>query len=545
MSSSIPKTFKVSFEKSGETRRIPATGSYGELSKCLSSIWGDHPFVLTYTDEDGDKIAVSSEMEFDEAMSVARDMGSAVLKFNAYTNSDALRSHLNQDKKTKCSTTQSSELPVHVGIVCDRSGMNPIVGTRYHVPGADYDLCEEEFEKLPETERVLFVKIETPVTHRGGGCCGRRGRFGGRMMPPMMASMGHPAMGSVSVDELALQASIAASIFDSLKSGNNEDTPPPFAQVLNSFVDAAGAAAVAAANKKDNPQASQGTNPLADLLGAIRQDISQGSSPCKPQGCSGGGGKCQEAPSSENKKCERFQKHCEKMKEHFMNMQKEQASNGGGVPAGHPLAALFSGLFDPSQNPCVQTSGGGASSLSSSPSAVHFGVECDKSGMNPIVGIRYVIPGANYDLCAEEFEKLPESERVLYSKIVAPGQTPIPCMQPEEEAQEEEVKKPTPSTGAAEVDSDDDMYSDESDSDDYEGTVKPIVAKSKKNPPAPVVEAPKKDDEVSEPQSEDALFANQLVELAAMGFVDRDTNLALLKRYQGRVERVVNSILEL
>ena len=31
---------------------------------------------------------------------------------------------------------------VHHGVRCDRSGMAPIVGMRYHLPGQDYDLCQ-------------------------------------------------------------------------------------------------------------------------------------------------------------------------------------------------------------------------------------------------------------------------------------------------------------------------------------------------------------------------------------------------------------------
>ena len=50
----------------------------------------------------------------------------------------------------------------HFGVTCDKSGMNPIVGVRYHVRHADYDLCEAEFAKLPEAERRKFVKIERP-----------------------------------------------------------------------------------------------------------------------------------------------------------------------------------------------------------------------------------------------------------------------------------------------------------------------------------------------------------------------------------------------
>ena len=47
----------------------------------------------------------------------------------------------------------------HPNVVCDRSGMQPIVGTRYHLKGEDYDLCEAEFNKLSGKEKGTFEAI--------------------------------------------------------------------------------------------------------------------------------------------------------------------------------------------------------------------------------------------------------------------------------------------------------------------------------------------------------------------------------------------------
>merc|ERR1719198_1703946 len=57
---------------------------------------------------------------------------------------------------------ENESTPVHYGVTCDRSGMSPIIGTRFHLEGADYDLCGAEFAKLPELERLMYVKIERP-----------------------------------------------------------------------------------------------------------------------------------------------------------------------------------------------------------------------------------------------------------------------------------------------------------------------------------------------------------------------------------------------
>ena len=59
-------------------------------------------------------------------------------------------------------TRAPSSRESHLGVTCDKSGMSPIVGPRYHLPDADYDLCEEEYFKLPEAERVNYLKIERP-----------------------------------------------------------------------------------------------------------------------------------------------------------------------------------------------------------------------------------------------------------------------------------------------------------------------------------------------------------------------------------------------
>ena len=46
-----------------------------------------------------------------------------------------------------------------LGVTCDRSGMRPIVGTRYHLPGQDYDLCQAEWDKLPPEEQATGLQI--------------------------------------------------------------------------------------------------------------------------------------------------------------------------------------------------------------------------------------------------------------------------------------------------------------------------------------------------------------------------------------------------
>ena len=55
--------------------------------------------------------------------------------------------------------------------------------------------------------------------------------------------------------------------------------------------------------------------------------------------------------------------------------------------------------------------------LSGPTSNIHPGITCDRSGMNPIVGIRYCLRARNYDLCEAEYNKLSETEKGEYEAI--------------------------------------------------------------------------------------------------------------------------------
>ena len=50
----------------------------------------------------------------------------------------------------------------HPGITCDKSGQCPIIGWRFNLTGQDYDLCEAEFNKLPDAEKKRYEKIAAP-----------------------------------------------------------------------------------------------------------------------------------------------------------------------------------------------------------------------------------------------------------------------------------------------------------------------------------------------------------------------------------------------
>ena len=52
------------------------------------------------------------------------------------------------------------EKAVHHGVGCDRSGMAPIIGTRYNK--GEEDLCEAEYNKMTDEEKVGWTAIPFP-----------------------------------------------------------------------------------------------------------------------------------------------------------------------------------------------------------------------------------------------------------------------------------------------------------------------------------------------------------------------------------------------
>jgi len=71
---------------------------------------------------------------------------------------------------------------IHPGVECDKSGMSPIVGTRFHLRGHNYDLCQAEFDKLPASEKLLYDAVPPPALPSGGPW--RGGPWGWRAAGP-------------------------------------------------------------------------------------------------------------------------------------------------------------------------------------------------------------------------------------------------------------------------------------------------------------------------------------------------------------------------
>jgi len=225
------KTLIVKMTMGGDIRRYTANVtslSWPSVAKRAAELFelGAKKFKLTYIDDEGDKITMSSDDELLEAIGLASGATPSILRITVCpedTKTDAAQTtdaaSMDTDDRAKDAVAKDvaafvgniakqlpalyTQLPepirnmmpqaeldleatvaanlggmggdhfvhphppsakngIHEGVTCDKSGVSPILGNRYHLVGHNYDLCEAEFDKLPDKEKALFSKIPPP-----------------------------------------------------------------------------------------------------------------------------------------------------------------------------------------------------------------------------------------------------------------------------------------------------------------------------------------------------------------------------------------------
>ena len=141
---------KLCFTPSGEIRRLAALDEppkYETLEQHARRFFSiaDGPITMTYHDDEEELVTLSTDEELADAFAQARAARGSLKLFVSPRFAEA-----------------APPRAVHTGVTCDRSGMSPIVGPRFHLPGRDYDLCEAEFLKLDAAARKAFVRIDRP-----------------------------------------------------------------------------------------------------------------------------------------------------------------------------------------------------------------------------------------------------------------------------------------------------------------------------------------------------------------------------------------------
>lgn len=421
---------------------------------------------------------------------------------------------------------------IHYGIVCDRSGQCPIIGPRYKLRGEDFDLCQAEFDKCSDAEKAQYIRIEAPDVaafsangfpwHFRGLCGGRRGgarrggRGGGKNKACKVVNEIQDAaknLGEIlehaSLDELLMQAQIA----ESLGSGSGSPvSDSPVVRLISSFTGVPELATAA-----------------ATIISALNQDT-KATAPVPP---------LPSTPASS-----------EALEEKTIEPNEppaESKTSASGLSAPHPvppLAQLVGAMAGPAigamASQVVQQQQQAAQAQASAGVAVHAGISCDRSGQCPIVGPRYSLEGADYDLCQEEFDKCSEAEKLMYLRIDRPGMKGIKIM--DQGAADEDGNGSTdPELLQA--------LAASLETGPTAGVTEGAAAEETAKDPVPTAAAEDLEDfeVVSKPEAPavPVKFEEELNSLAKMGFFDREANVALLERYNGRLDRVINYLLDI
>eukprot|EP00900_Chrysochromulina_parva_P018879 jgi/Chrpa1/26993/Chrysochromulina_OHIO_Genome00008865-RA len=89
---------------------------------------------------------------------------------NASDKQDQLPKIMKLDATMQAIPVRTSSAPkplypgFHPGVECRRSGMNPIVGMRFHLRGSNYELCQAEYDKLDDAVKGLYEAIPPPLS---------------------------------------------------------------------------------------------------------------------------------------------------------------------------------------------------------------------------------------------------------------------------------------------------------------------------------------------------------------------------------------------
>lgn len=168
-------TMPVKLSLSGSKRRLrlDVPLKFVQLCQKVRVTFPDvKTFKLEYVDEEGDKIAVDSDADLEEARTVFQSLG-RIPTFVVNKTAASTVDPTFQKARRRCAHNcrpmarlvrhfRHFPLTFHYGVTCDGSKQHPLVGKRFHKIGHNYDLNETEFRKLPRHEQLKYEVIAVP-----------------------------------------------------------------------------------------------------------------------------------------------------------------------------------------------------------------------------------------------------------------------------------------------------------------------------------------------------------------------------------------------
>lgn len=190
-------SYKLKFNYNGIFRRTSLDSlsheSVERAAREVFSIPTDLKVTLTWTDEDGDCVYVSSEQEFQEFISAQQQSPSPYSPSYGSSSVQLLKFGVVTEVVTRQTTPLPAVTPlpatnpaVHAGVSCDGCGKTPILGIRYKCTGREnYDLCSDcekkgnhpfPMLKMYIAKLGMRVKVAGHGFGPSKGGCKRRGR---------------------------------------------------------------------------------------------------------------------------------------------------------------------------------------------------------------------------------------------------------------------------------------------------------------------------------------------------------------------------------
>jgi len=372
----------VKVTNGAEIRRFTATSdtlTWPHLSKRCAEMF-DIPktFKLTYVDDEGDRITLSTDAELDEAKAMAFLAAPPVLRLSV-----VMTPVVSESKGSSCdvsmsdASTEPEAKPTYADAGTHAKPSTADAGTNDGARAtADAGTHMNMNNPMNNNHTNTTHNNTNPNIPRSAGSAGGDGYVTPSQVPAELSSLFH----SLARELPALVSQLPESVRAFL----------PRAEL--------DLAATLAATRAANSAAAEACHQAGQAAGHAAAAATAGNNATSTATSTSGGGFTSSTSTSTSSAS-------------AAQASAGNAGGGGGAAAATPDVPMPDGFW-PTMLGC------------------HPGVRCDRTGECPIRGNRYNLVGRNYDLCEAEYLKLPEADKSLYVKIPPATPPPVHTMDP-------------------------------------------------------------------------------------------------------------------
>jgi len=402
-----------------EIRRFTATSdtlTWSHLSKRCAEMFDlmgsldPKPFKLTYVDDEGDRITLSSDAELDEAKSMAFTATPPVLRLSVVVAPVASAS-----KGSSCDVAMSDASTEPEAKTTADAGTHakPTTADAATTHGRGRAATADAGTNCNYTNRSTASGTTSPPPAQVPAELSSLFHSLARELPTLVSQLPESVRAFLPRAELDLAATLAAT-----RAANQSaaEACQAAGQAVGHAAAAAAAAtgtATATATSTGNATTTNGNNTAA-AAAAATHDVPMPEGFLPVAGCHPGV-RCDrtgECPIRGNR-YNMVGRNYDLCESEYLKLSESDKALYVKIPP--PAVPPVHTMEPPSSGASPGMNAGLGADMASQ--GFHPGVECDRSGMCPIVGVRYNLKGHDYDLCQREFDKLPSAEKLMYTPI--------------------------------------------------------------------------------------------------------------------------------